>query len=381
MDEENTENTIVEELIDENTSYSDDSIFNITSYGSDIMFREIISMWDDGDIIKPEMQRYYVWDKKEASRFIDSILLGLPLPSIFLAKGKNNKLQLVDGFQRVMTVYSFVKKEIYEPDNSPFSLVNSDLINDKWKGKKFSQLSDDEQRRIRTSTIHAIIFEQKQPSDDTGMYQVFERLNTSGRSLKPQEIRNCVYHSEFNELLKKLNTDKNWRRIYNFDKLDVIDSRMLDVELILRMYAFAFLDSQPESKKTQINLIKYLNMFMYRNQNFKVIAKEEIQDSFSYIMNFLTTHFSTDLFRNYNDKNNSFGNKINPAIIDSIFTATFKEYKKGTLNNYSENLMEKYEELLKNKDYQIYISSRTTNISNIENRASLASKILYGSIK
>ena len=67
----------------EEETFSDDALFNISSYGVDLSFREIISMYEEGDLEKPEMQRKYVWSRNEASRFIDSILLGLPVPSIY----------------------------------------------------------------------------------------------------------------------------------------------------------------------------------------------------------------------------------------------------------------------------------------------------------
>ena len=69
--------------------YSDDDLFKISSWGADLSFRELITRYDEDELVKPELQRHYVWDKTEASRFIDSILLGLPVPSIFLAKTKN----------------------------------------------------------------------------------------------------------------------------------------------------------------------------------------------------------------------------------------------------------------------------------------------------
>lgn len=77
------DNDVVDEIREETDSYSDDSLFNITSFGTDMSFREIITMYDEGDLEKPELQRNYVWNKNEASRFIDSVLLGLPVPSIF----------------------------------------------------------------------------------------------------------------------------------------------------------------------------------------------------------------------------------------------------------------------------------------------------------
>ena len=66
--------------------FSNDDLFNISSWGADITLREIITSYEEGDFVKPELQRKFVWDKKEASRFIESILLGLPVPSIFLAQ-------------------------------------------------------------------------------------------------------------------------------------------------------------------------------------------------------------------------------------------------------------------------------------------------------
>ena len=88
--------------------YSDDSLFNISSWGADLTFRELIAMYEENELIKPELQRKYVWDKTEASRFIESILLGLPVPSIFLAQAGSQKL-IVDGYQRIMTVYDYVR--------------------------------------------------------------------------------------------------------------------------------------------------------------------------------------------------------------------------------------------------------------------------------
>jgi len=112
----------VESLKDEqNDFYSDDDLFKISCWGADLSFRELIARYDENEMVKPEMQRYYVWDKSEASRFIDSILLGLPVPSIFLAKTKDEKLLIIDGYQRLMTVRDYVKG-IFSKDGKVFKL-------------------------------------------------------------------------------------------------------------------------------------------------------------------------------------------------------------------------------------------------------------------
>lgn len=369
---------IISDIKEETTSYSDDSLFNITSFGTDMTFRELITMYEEGDLEKPEMQRKYVWDKNEASRFIDSILLGLPVPSIFLAKTDDEKRLIVDGYQRIMTVYDYVKRGIFGGDGKSFSLSNSDIINTRWRGKTFQELQPEEQRKIRNSPIHAIVFEQKEPKDDTGMYQIFERINTSGRSLKPQEIRNCVYHGKFNKLLLELNKYEAWRDLF---KNSEEDSRMSDVELILRMFAFAYLPKQKESAQKQINLVKYLNIFMKRNGDLDVISENELQTQFQEILDFFNDVFDGNFFRNgkKDDSGIIFSKKVNPAIVDAVYSATKYIREIKGLDNYRKlNMVERYEKLIGDDLFQDAISKRTTNIEKIKIRMNKATEILYG---
>lgn len=366
----------IENIVEEMSSYSDDSLFNISSFGTDISFRELITMYDEGDLEKPEMQRRYVWQKQEASRFIDSILLGLPVPSIFLAKNNEEKRLIVDGYQRIMTVYDFVKKGIFGGDGKLFSLSNTESINKKWRGKTFAELKPEEQRKIKNSPIHAIVFEQKEPKDDTGMYQIFERINTSGRSLKPQEIRNCVYHGEFNRFLLELNKNQYWRDIWGEKELD---SRMSDVELILRVFAFSNIKDSPEMSKNQILLAKYLNDFMKYASEFPKNKLEFMASAFSKNMRYIFERLGKNAFRNGKTKDGNFlfAKKINPAIMDSIYVAT-DFYNNQKSLNIVEDLMVNYKELLSDEEYQDVISKRTTSIENIKKRIEIACKKLYG---
>lgn len=300
------------------------------------------------------------------------------MPSIFLAKTEDEKRLIVDGYQRIMTVYDYVKRGIFGGDGKSFALSNSENINERWRGKTFQELQPDEQRKIRNSPIHAIVFEQKEPKDDTGMYQIFERINTSGRTLKPQEIRNCVYHGEFNKLLIELNKDMYWRAIYDDAKQD---TRMSDIELILRMFAFAYLKSQKEASLNQINLVKYLNQFMKRNSSLETIGKDELTSEFTEIMKFLFDNFGKRIFRNgkLEGEKVTYVKKINPAILDSIYSSTqFARTKKDLNLINTDLLLNRYDKLILNKTYQDAISKRTTNIDKIRIRIELATEILYG---
>ena len=135
-----------------------DDLYNINSWGADLSFRELISMYEENELSKPEMQRNYIWDKTEASRFIESLLLGLPVPSIFLAKADKGTKLIVDGYQRIITVHNYVLGKPFPRDQKLFKLSNSIKINSRWRGKAFSEISTDDQRRIKSATIHAIIF-------------------------------------------------------------------------------------------------------------------------------------------------------------------------------------------------------------------------------
>lgn len=366
------ENNIVPIASEQDDFYSDDDLYNITSWGADLSFREIITMYDEGELVKPELQRKYVWDKTEASRFIDSLLLGLPVPSIFFAKKNDEKKLIVDGYQRIMTVYDYVRG-IFSTDNKVFKLSNSKKINERWRGKAFKELNDNDQRKIKSTTIHAIIFEQKKPkNDDTSMFQIFERINTSGRTLFSQEIRNCIYQGSLNTLLISLNKNNTWRELYG---LKEEDSRMRDMEYILRFFALSSEDIKYKSS-IQISLKKYLNDFMGDHQYAKDDEIESFKNKFINTIEFIYEKFKGSAFHNISKDNNLFINRFHPTIFDAISIATL--FARSRNNNIiTNNIQENRIRLLKDSNFKTFISERTTNIENINGRISLALKYLF----
>ena len=364
---------------EENSSYSDDDLFNITSWGADLTFRELIMMYDDKDLIKPTLQRNYVWKLDEASRLIDSILLGLPIPSIFLAK-KNEQQLIIDGYQRIKTVYDYVKG-VFSQNNKVFKLSNSIIINERWRGKAFSELSDDEQRRIKNTTIHAIIFEQKKPNNDTGMFQIFERINTSGRTLSSQEIRNYVYHGRFNDLLIELNKNTDWRELLNCKE----DIRMLDMENILRFFAITDIENTDFYLKKQIILKKFLNEYMSQNSNIDDNQYEKLKSTFEKIMHIININLGSIAFNNLSFKNNPeeiyseiYVPKFHPTIFEAVSAAFLYASKHLDLSTYNfSEIKDKHIKLLNNEEFKDAISTRTTKIENIKKRITLATEYLF----
>lgn len=354
-------------------TYVNDDLYNISSWGADYSFRELVSLYDDNDLVKPELQRKYVWEKSEASRFIDSILLGLPIPSIFLAKTEDNKMLIIDGYQRLMTVNDFIKG-IWTGDNSIFTLSNiQGKINQRWKGKAYNQLSESEQRKIKTTTIHAIIFEQKQPKDDdTSLFQIFERINTSGKSLMPQEIRNCVNQGKFNDLLFKLNKNLNWRLLYGNTNED---SRMRDLEFILRFFTLKSEEIR-HSSRGSISLKKTLNEFMGSKINNNAETVEIFFKDFTDTILAVKNQFGENAFFNVQSNDlTTIRKRFYPTVFDSIMIATSIAISRGidiSTANENTRLL-----LLKDDRFRKYSIQGTMQIEHINGRINLALKLLY----
>ncbi|MBC7948327.1 MAG: DUF262 domain-containing protein [Chitinophagaceae bacterium] len=362
---------IAEEIDDQ---YSNDDLYNITSWGADLSFRELITMYDENELIKPELQRQYVWDKVEASRFIDSLLLGLPVPSIFLANTGDEQKLIIDGFQRIMTVYDYVKG-IWSKDGNVFRLSGSDKINPRWQGKAFTQLNSSEQKKIKSTTIHAIVFEQTRPKHgDTSLYQIFERINTGGRTLVAQEIRNCVYQGALNTLLFSLNKNKQWRGLFGGEP----DNRMRDMEYILRYFALntSLVLDHP---KGNISLKKLLNEYMGDAQNNSVAAIASQERVFSETMDFITKNIGENAFYNIVQGDPSkIRKRFYPTVFDSISIATARALVALGDVIPKVNLEAKRLVLLQDESYRKFTSEGTMQAEHIQGRINLAMRHLYG---
>ena len=176
---------------------------------------------------RPRFQRRYVWPERLASRLVESILLNVPVPPCYLAQDQDFKLDVIDGQQRIFSIYRFLDNQFKLRDLE----VRRDL-----NGKSFFQLHSTTQRQIQTYTLRCVIVTNH--SDPELKFEVFERLNTSTVPLNAQELRNSVSRGPLIDLLEMLATDDVWLRILN---RKIPDKRMRDEELILRFFAFQVL--------------------------------------------------------------------------------------------------------------------------------------------
>lgn len=199
-----------------------DVTYLITAYGADYPIDSLIKRIESNDIVVPRFswepieetdivgfQREYIWPRKKADRFIESLLLGLPVPGIFLVKETSGLLLVLDGHQRLFTLHAYYQGVI---DGKEYRLSN---VQTRFENKSYKTLENEDRRRLDDSIIHATIIRQDEPSDDqSSIYSIFERLNTGGINLRPQEIRIALYHGEFVRVLMDLNKEKPWRELF-----------------------------------------------------------------------------------------------------------------------------------------------------------------------
>lgn len=195
--------------------------YSITAYGADYPVDGVVKRIEAKDIVVPRFnwepdtdsnvvgfQREYVWPRTKADRFIESLLLGLPVPGIFLVKEVSGRLLVLDGHQRLYTLKAFYDGVI---NGIEYRLAN---VQERFVGKRYEELDLEDRRRLDDSIIHATVIRQDQPTDDqSSIYVIFERLNTGGVNLQPQEIRVALYHGELVRVLRVLNDNADWRKL------------------------------------------------------------------------------------------------------------------------------------------------------------------------
>lgn len=203
----------------------------------DLSFGEILNLHKDGEIvIQPEYQRLFRWTNEQRSRLIESVLLRLPIPPIFLIEDRDGVLELIDGLQRTSSVLQFLDGSAIDQD--PLTLEGCDIL-DEINGKKFEDLSTSIRLGFKRTPIRAIII--KKSGDDYVKYEMFKRLNTGGSLLSAQEIRNCSSRmisggSDFYSELQSLASTPAFKTSTSRIPLPDLEKRA-DEELVLRYFA------------------------------------------------------------------------------------------------------------------------------------------------
>lgn len=223
-------------------------------------------------------------------------------------------------------------------------------------------MSEEDRRRLDDSIIHATVIRQDEPSDDeSSIYLIFERLNTGGVNLQPQEIRVALYHGEFVRVLRELNENEEWRRLFgNRSK------RLKDMEMILRFFAFYYYAGQYQSP-----MKVFLNRYMASNRDLQRQSQGELTKIFNQTTALIASSIGPRAFR--------LVRAVNAAVIDSVMTGVARRLAAGPLKRPT-GLLEAYTSLVQNSAYKAAVETGTSQEGNVGTRLDLATKA-FASIK
>lgn len=293
MADELIEKEIQEEPIQDQDERDEDVApvqYDISTYGADYTVDGLVKRLQKGDIFIPDFQRDYVWNQSEASRLIESLLLGLPIPGVFLAKeNESNKLLIIDGQQRLKSLQffyeGFFNPKDYQKTKRVFSLSK---VQKRFEGLTYDTLEENDRIKLDDSIIHATIVKQEAPdNENTSIYHVFERLNNGGKKLTPQEIRTAIYYGKLNDLIEELNDYPDWREMFGPK-----NPRLKDKELILRY--LATLNRADNYSKPMVEFLNKFNKGMRNpNEQFIIDSKKLFKDTIT----FLKTSIGKGAFR------------------------------------------------------------------------------------
>lgn len=283
-------------------------------------------------IVDPDWQREYVWENPRASRLIESVLADIPVPVIYLAKTAEGKYEVIDGLQRLTSIFRFFDNE--------FTLGGLEIIPE-LNRKRFRDLPQREQNKLTDATLRTFELSPQTPKDM--MFVIFERLNTGGISLNEMEIRNAIYRGRLNDLLKELAKNSDFLAAVNQKKLN---QRMVDRGLVLRFLAFY----ERTHHKLQAGLKRFLNEFLDAYRDPKETKLKEYRDQFDKAMRACKTVFGDQAFRLRREFDGSlsggeWATRPNAAVFQVIATS-FTKYDLGAITRRADAIYEEYVDLV-----------------------------------
>lgn len=318
-------------------------------------------------LIQPDYQRKYVWDTKKASLLIESILMNIPIPIVYLAQTAEDKINVIDGQQRLTSIFSFIDGKF--PDGKEFKLSGVKVFPELRK-KKFDELDESMQNKILDYSIRTITF--TADSDPDLQYEIFSRLNTGSVSLNAQELRNCVYRGKFNEFIKELASDTEYLLLLG---LDEPHKRMTDIELVLRFVSF--FDKSYLNYKSPIK--KFLNDTMRDNANISDEKLKNIRNAFKTAVTNLTSLLGENSFRRFkmNGKEGAWEkNRINVALYDILMDSMARR-DTTVIMRHLDAIREAYIDLMvSNQDFIDSIMIQTSDTTVVNKRFKIWNNVL-----
>lgn len=312
---------------------------------------------------QPDFQRFYVWNNSKASKLIESLLLDIPIPVIYMAEEKNRTLSVVDGQQRITSICSFISGKF--PDGKEFKLSGLQVL-EELNGKLFRELSAEQQETILGAGLRVITISSE--SDPDVKFEVFERLNVGAEKLNDQELRNIVYRGRYNELLIKLSKHPSMLAIMGSK---TPHQRMLDRQMILRFFAMW----RNTHLKYKGPMKQFLNKEIEKYQNPSDNELTEMESVFIKSLEMAYSVFGKNAFRRFSTASGREeegcweSRKLNMALWDTLLY-TFTYYEKSQIIPVVDSIREEFLDVSTNDPRFVeYITATTDKAEHIQYRA------------
>ncbi|UTH14199.1 DUF262 domain-containing protein [Macrococcus equipercicus] len=346
------------------------SEYKIKHWVSNRSYGELIDMFENEEILVPKMQRNFVWDSLKCSRLIESIILGLPIPPLFLLEIDDNKYELIDGFQRVTTLSNFVNSRPWNyEEGKTKKMIPAKLSGKVAKeiaNKTFKNLEKKHQAKIKRSTIPLIEFKQLDPLNFDSKYLIFERINTGSVRLNPMQIRKSLSYGTFiQEVYEFVDGIEGLRKIFSINNI----KKDAHIEAFIRTICFYDLFFKKTFSSKNKGIKNTLNEYCEYNKN-KNLDKVFLHN-FINALNIVLEAFKEDEYFKQVDKmaddSPVFMGYINISIFESIMAALIcKLQEKGEINhqllrdNYIKNMIMITEKARRDNINPYSISTGTT---------------------
>jgi hypothetical protein len=336
--------------------------YEIATYPADFTLEVLKTKWDANDLIVPPFQRGFVWSQIQASKLIESFLVGLPVPAIFLYTERSSEKSLVvDGQQRLRTIFYFFDGYFGEERDGRRTTFRLKGLSDDspYAEKTYAELvAADEAvaRRFRNSVLRAFIVRQLDPDDDTSVFHIFERLNTGGTFLHNQEVRNAVCSGSFNQLLHELNQLPNWRAVLGKPQ---VDTRMRDIELILRFFSLFHASDRYEKPMKD-----FMSRYMRRHARADEVMIDRYRQEFVGTVDAVFDRLGERPFHLYAG--------FNSSAFDSVFCAFARN-----LTAIPGDVEGRYKVLAESKDFEDLVRGGTTDVEQVRGRMAMAENALF----
>jgi hypothetical protein len=310
----------------------------IFTTSSDPTIKDLFDRFKDAELsLQPDFQRLFVWDVTGSSRLIESALLSVPLPIIYLAEEADGTESVIDGQQRLTSFFDFL--------DGKFKL-NGLKVRSELNNLRFADLSSEFKSAIKKTAIRTITI--KKESDSDLKFEIFERINSGSVALNDQELRNCIYRGPYMMLLKQLSEDGDFRVLLNLKRPD---KRMRDVEMVLRFASFyhaTYLKYSPPMKA-------FMNKEMKDHRNLSGVEQEKLRAAFKkscqLVFSLLGTHAFKRFYRGTRDNMNGRWEekKVNASLYD-VLMFCFVDYEKPQIHANLSAIREAFLDLMANSD-------------------------------